>query len=721
MNSELTREWRKWHNIIVYETGRPPDYEMLRLLEVEGRTRRDMGDVPGAFAVVDEALELGGRVSDDIHARLEGGFVEITGIFARMSEKWTTRLRRPLDRTLVELLDLKAILCGSLLHDYEQAIAVYRRAYELAERTGDQGLQFRISFNRAVPLVRLKRYAEARIELDRALALVQGGDVPVLGQRAGQPYGYITPGDHLRVTALGGLANLNRLQGRLDEAAALYQEALSLRGSNADPSLGLNAMLGLGLVHLAHGDLARAREVISEAVARAEQLGAESFLRPAHLIAGKAYEQGGSPPELAIAHGHYARAVDLLEQTRTSLVDEAARMQFLGSEPRVEVYERMVVTCARLGRPAEAFEYAERGKARALLERLGGAEQAATLPLSYQAARELLTAARQPVLMLEYFTAPDEVVIVGLRADAEPDVVVAPLDRDALRRFTVANFGSAGQVRELIASGLEELWHSYDPLIAPVADWARPGELVVLVPHGWLHYLPLHALQVGGQYLIERHPVAYAPSASVLNACRRSAKTKDQGGWRAAVFGDPAGDLPYARDEARAVAALLHAEPRLGPAVTRAAFEAATSADVLHYAGHAVFNEVDPMGSGLYLAGGDILAARDIAALPGMRNRLVTLSGCETGVSWRHPGDELIGLMRGFLSTGAPTAMASLWRVPDDSTAYLMRRFYHLLRNGPEGTTKADALRRAMLDTRAHNGWSSLHHWAPFALIGDWE
>ena len=24
MNSELTREWRKWHNIIVYETGRPP-------------------------------------------------------------------------------------------------------------------------------------------------------------------------------------------------------------------------------------------------------------------------------------------------------------------------------------------------------------------------------------------------------------------------------------------------------------------------------------------------------------------------------------------------------------------------------------------------------------------------------------------------------------------------------------------------------------------------
>ena len=30
MNSELTREWRKWHNISVYETGRPPYYDELR-------------------------------------------------------------------------------------------------------------------------------------------------------------------------------------------------------------------------------------------------------------------------------------------------------------------------------------------------------------------------------------------------------------------------------------------------------------------------------------------------------------------------------------------------------------------------------------------------------------------------------------------------------------------------------------------------------------------
>ncbi len=36
MNSELTREWRKWHNVIVYETGRPPDYPAKVTFERQG-------------------------------------------------------------------------------------------------------------------------------------------------------------------------------------------------------------------------------------------------------------------------------------------------------------------------------------------------------------------------------------------------------------------------------------------------------------------------------------------------------------------------------------------------------------------------------------------------------------------------------------------------------------------------------------------------------------
>ena len=37
MNSELTREWRKWHNISVFEIGRPPDVSIRDRLSNSSR------------------------------------------------------------------------------------------------------------------------------------------------------------------------------------------------------------------------------------------------------------------------------------------------------------------------------------------------------------------------------------------------------------------------------------------------------------------------------------------------------------------------------------------------------------------------------------------------------------------------------------------------------------------------------------------------------------
>jgi CHAT domain-containing protein len=43
------------------------------------------------------------------------------------------------------------------------------------------------------------------------------------------------------------------------------------------------------------------------------------------------------------------------------------------------------------------------------------------------------------------------------------------------------------------------------------------------------------------------------------------------------------------------------------------------------------------------------------------------------------------------------------------------------LRNPKKPSTKIDALRSAMLETRAHRPeWDAVYHWAPFLLIGDW-
>ena len=92
-----------------------------------------------------------------------------------------------------------------------------------------------------------------------------------------------------------------------------------------------------------------------------------------------------------------------------------------------------------------------------------------------------------------------------------------------------------------------------------------------------------------------------------------------------------------------------------------------------------------------------------------------------TGSSGERPpstagGDELLGLVRGWLFAGARSLFVSLWDVNDASTARLMSRFYDGLR---KGLRKSSALRHAALEHRRE--YPHPYHWAPFVIIGDAE
>ena len=69
---------------------------------------------------------------------------------------------------------------------------------------------------------------------------------------------------------------------------------------------------------------------------------------------------------------------------------------------------------------------------------------------------------------------------------------------------------------------------SFLPFVEPILKWAEPGDYLYLVPHDVLHYLPLHTLKVEGGYLIERNPVLYTPSASVLKYCQAKRKGRER-------------------------------------------------------------------------------------------------------------------------------------------------------------------------------------------------
>lgn len=79
------------------------------------------------------------------------------------------------------------------------------------------------------------------------------------------------------------------------------------------------------------------------------------------------------------------------------------------------------------------------------------------------------------------------------------------------------------------------------------------------------------------------------------------------------------------------------------------------------------------------------------------------------------PGDELIGLSRGFFAAGAPSLLVSLWTVDDASTADLMHHFYLHLRMGGAPAAALRSAQRALLARHPHPFF-----WAAFVLMGRW-
>ena len=284
-------------------------------------------------------------------------------------------------------------------------------------------------------------------------------------------------------------------------------------------------------------------------------------------------------------------------------------------------------------------------------------------------------------------------------------------------RFQLEKFGlgsayaraHAAALRRSVDHHLEAL---YAALLAPLEAEIR-GRRLVVIPHGVLHYVPFHALRRGdGRYVVEEHEVSYAPSATVHRLCAvRPARRDGDGPLLALGISDAF--APHIAEELESIAECFPESVRLeGARASKSAFlEMAPRSRFLHLATHGHFRQDNPMFSSVRLADGP-LSFYDVFDLE-LDAELVTLSACNTGLNELSSGDELSGLMRGFLYAGAPSLMVSLWAVNDRSTSELMQSFY---RHMADGTPKRTALRLAQLEMLERYGHP--YYWAPFILMG---
>ncbi len=251
----------------------------------------------------------------------------------------------------------------------------------------------------------------------------------------------------------------------------------------------------------------------------------------------------------------------------------------------------------------------------------------------------------------------------------------------------------------------------YDLLLRPLESAIGLRRLVV-APHRALHYVPFHALYDGFNYAIENREIAYAPGAGVLQNCLRKPRPL----FEKALFVGVSDDrIPFVGEEIKTLArlfpnsiTLLDASAYFGELTKHT-----SDIDVLHLACHGQFRAENPLFSSLKLFD-RWLTVRDVDSLK-LNADLVVLSACETGVSRIAPGDELLGLARGFFSTGASSLVLSLWNIHDATTVDLMREFYAKICSGK---SPAAALQHAQCEIlRKH---PHPFFWSPFLLIGRW-
>ena len=104
----------------------------------------------------------------------------------------------------------------------------------------------------------------------------------------------------------------------------------------------------------------------------------------------------------------------------------------------------------------------------------------------------------------------------------------------------------------------------------------------------------------------------------------------------------------------------------------------------------------------------------------GISADLVVLSACNSGLGRIVRGEGLQGFTRAFLQAGCPRVLCSLWKVDDEATQALMRKFYELWhpKDGSQGLPTAQALRRAQDHVRSQARWQHPRYWAAWVLWG---
>lgn len=438
------------------------------------------------------------------------------------------------------------------------------------------------------------------------------------------------------------------------------------------------------------GDPRRAEAALDSVIAFFSGIENPVRLIPALIARADARLSGRRVPG---AEADLDRALDLLEEQHAATATASLRGSLLDAARGV--VDRLVMLRIAAGRAREALAYLERG--RASLAPVGaprGEREEPSAPAGH--------------VGVEYALVGDTLLVWTVQ-DTTIRLTRRAVDRGRLTR-TIENARSALELRQGGPGVKRDLAALYDLLVRPVESQLGPVDTpLLLVADGEIAAVPLPALydSVRRRYFIEDHPLRFATS---LRDARNERPASARGAGSVLLVADPAFDgeanlglerLPGARAEVEAIAREYpKTEVLSGAEAARPGLAAALrGAAVLHYAGHAVFDDDRPLESHLVLApttgeGTGHMTAAEIEQLDLTGLRLVVLSACWTARGHGGRSGGFAGLTGALIGAGAGGVVGSLWRVDDDLTRVVMVEFHRAYRRSGDA---AGALRAAQL------------------------
>ena len=597
---------------------------------------------------------------------------------------------------------------------YEDAAARYTESLALASNGQNKTLLARVHVNLAAASTHLGRYAQAKQQLDQAVAILE-----VLPQSHDQVFALTSVGLAYE-TLLPGLpdARLELTRG----AYRAYELAAQVADTVHDARGESYAWGALAELYAKNNRDDEALELSRRAILAGQQAAAPEALYRWHWLRGRVLLRLGQPEEALLA---YRRAVSTLQAVRSELIasggtsatafrDSVGAVYFeladllllraAGPTDRAQPYLKEARETIELFKVDELRDYLGDDCVDSAQSRIASLESVATsaaviYPIVLPDRLELLVSVPSGLQRVPV-TIPANQLIQEVRAFREL------LEKRSTHEYLVP----AQRLYDWIIRPLE-------PLLA-----AHTVDTLVFVPDGALRTVPMAALHDGQDFLIRRYAVATTPGLTLTDPrpLKRQAITALSAGLSEAVQGYPA--LPYAAEEVQAVNQVFGGVMLLNKDFQSSAVEAALeegAVSMIHIATHGEF--MSDARKSFLLTYDDKLTMDRLEQLVGLsRYRqqpldLLALSACETAA-----GDDraALGLAGIAIKAGARSALATLWLIDDEASSLFMSEFYQHVRN--TSLSKAVAVQRAQLSLLDHPSYQHPAYWAAFLMLNNW-